>query len=223
VHLLFTAPGRVALKASLPSVANGAHDAELRRWAAEVAAWGGEVDLTILEHVDRDWVVTSAVANSGIPADSARAWEHVRAVFRSGHADRVSWVWAPADPGADTAYAPPPGTYDAVLLGLIEYPGAAWQDPATELARTRQSHPDAKIIVETSIAGPDAERTAWLQRLGETIGARGDVTSLVYLEGGPAPVASASERAAWSLSDQPDLAKAFQDSVHLAHLDGGSR
>jgi len=219
VQLLFSAPGQPTTLASLPAVANGVHDAELRRWAAEIRAWGGPVDLTILEHVDRDWVVTSAVANGGVPQDTGRAWTHVRSIFGRAHAGNVTWIWAPADPGADGIYAPPPGTYDAVLLSLIEYPATTWPDPAAVIGQVEQQHPRIPLLVETSVAGPEVQRTAWLERLGTAIGDVGGVSSLVYHEGGPAPVATAAQRAAWSLNGDPAMTTAFADAVRHAGLD----
>jgi len=209
VTLLFSAPGRPRFEASLLSVANGVHDGELRRWAREIREFGKPIDLTVLPDVDRDWALTSAVANGGIPQDSARAWGHVRAVFRAEGATNAAWVWAPADPSADRVYAPAAGTYDAVLLTLIEYPVAKWPDPRRALARAHAQHPDVPLFVETSIAGPERRRIEWLRGLGSAIDRASYVTVLIYHEGGPAPVATPAERAAWSLSASPRLAAAF--------------
>ncbi len=209
VTLLFSAPRRPRFEASLLSVANGVHDGDLRRWARAIREFGKPVDLTVLPDVDRDWALTSAVANGGIPQDSARAWGHVRAVFRAEGATNAAWVWAPADPSADRAYAPAAGTYDAVLLTLIEFPATKWPDPHRALARAHAQHPDVPLFVETSVAGPERQRIEWLRRLGSAIDRASYVTALIYHEGGPAPVATPAERAAWSLSASPRLAAAF--------------
>ena len=210
VNLLFTAPGRPIYEASLPSITNGLHDGDLRRWAGEIAAWRMPVDLTILQHLDRNWVASSAVTNGGIPGDAARAWDHVRDVFRASGATNVTWIWAPADPGADSPYAPPMGNYGAVLISLIEYPNTRWVDPATEIARVRLRHPDTPLLIETSVDGPTRKRSNWLHRLGLAAAASNDVAALIYHEGGPLPVATPAQRAAWSLGADPHLAAAFQ-------------
>ncbi len=209
VTLLFSAPRRPAFEASLLSVANGVHDGELQRWAREIREWGKPVDLTVLPQVDRDWAVTSAVANGGIPQDSARAWTHVRSVFRSEGVHNLTWIWAPADPSADGPYAPPAGTYDAVLLSLIEFPGTTWPDPQHVIASTRAEHPRDPLFIETSVAGPEEQRIAWLQHLGSAIRARSDIAALIYHEGSPTSDGTAAERAAWSLSADPRLIAAF--------------
>jgi hypothetical protein len=220
VTLLFTAAGQPADLASLPSVANGVHDGDLRRWARQIRAFRRPVYLSILRHVDRNWVATSAVANGGIPQDTARAWEHVRQLFSAQHANNVVWIWAPADPSLDSAYAPAAGTYDAVLLSLIEYPQTVWSDPATALAQVRRQHPHDRLLVEASLAGSEAKRLSWLRKLGAAVRTRGDISAVLYHEGGPAPAATVAERAAWSLADDPTLTLAFGSAVRAAGLDG---
>ena len=180
-------------------------------------AWGRPVDVTVLPQVDRDWAVTSAVANSGIPEDSSRAWTHVRSVFRAEGANNAIWIWAPADPAADRPYAPPAGTYDAVASTLIEYPGTKWPDPQRAIDRVRARHPGVPLFVETSVAGPERRRIDWLRRLGAAIGNSRDVAALIYHEGGPMPVATPAERAAWSLGADPVLAAAFGRAAGELH------
>ena len=106
------------LDANLPAIYNGLHDPDLRRWAEDIRAYGKPVYLTILPHADRNWSLSSGVANGGIPQDVPKAWMHVQSVFRAVGANNVAWVWAPADPLHDQAYAPPASTIDAVLQEL---------------------------------------------------------------------------------------------------------
>ncbi|HEV2583853.1 MAG TPA: glycosyltransferase, partial [Ktedonobacteraceae bacterium] len=94
------------LDANLPAIINGLHDNEIRRWAGDIREYGKPVYLTVFQHADKNWSLSSGVANGGIPQDVPKAWMHVQSIFRAVGANNVAWVWAPADPINDQAYAP---------------------------------------------------------------------------------------------------------------------
>ena len=71
------------LAANLAAIYNGVDDQDLRRWAAEIRDFGKPVYLTVLLQVDKNWAVSSAVANGGIPQDVPKAWEYIQSVFRA--------------------------------------------------------------------------------------------------------------------------------------------
>lgn len=199
----FGADHKPPLDADLPAIINGLHDQELERWAAEIRAYGKPVYLTVLLHVDRNWSVSSGVANGGIPQDSARAWLHVQAIFKDAGALNIGWVWAPADPLSDQAYAPPVASIDAVLQSFINYPGALWGDPQEVLSSLAQRYPGKPIIVEASADGPAAEKAAWLAQLGRALHAFPQIYALLYHEGGPDLRLTSTEVRAWSLESDP--------------------
>ena len=159
--------------------------------------------LTILLHVDRNWAVSSAVANGGIPQDSARAWKHVQAVFKAAGANNVAWVWAPADPAHDQAYAPPAASISAVLLSMISYPNTKWADPDKTLQAVTTRYPNKPIIVEISAAGSSTQKAAWLTHVGNAVQHTKHVYALIYHEGSPDIHPSVASNKQWSmLSDQ---------------------
>jgi len=218
ITLLFGLPGHPTLDSSLPAIANGVHDDALRRWAQAIRAYGKPVYLTILPHVDRNWSLSSAVTNGGIPQDVPRAWQHVKAIFSAAGASNVAWAWAPADPANDQAYAPPPATIDIAVLSMISFPNDSWGDPAKALSAVSARHPHTPIFMEVSVAGQPERKARWLRQVGDAIGASQNVYALLYHEGAPAEHASAAEHQTWSLaSDEPTL-RAMQETVARAAL-----
>ena len=192
------------LDANLPAIINGLHDPEIRRWAIAIRDFDKPVYLTILQHADRNWSLSSGVANGGIPQDVPKAWMHVQAVFRSVGADNVAWVWAPADPIHDQAYAPPPSTIDAVLQSFINYPGTKWGDPRVVLHNLVQRYPTKPLFVEASVDGPAAQKAAWLTKFGQAIDDIPQVYAAFYHEGGPGLALNDSQIESWSLASDPD-------------------
>jgi cellulose synthase/poly-beta-1,6-N-acetylglucosamine synthase-like glycosyltransferase len=217
----FAANGSAPLSASLPAIENGVQDANIQRWANEIHAYGKPVLLTVLLQVDRNWAVSSAVANGGIPEDVPRAWEHVQSIFKAAGDTNVAWVWGPADPAHDQAYAPPAATIDIVLQDMIRYPGTAWPDPATVLSAVSERHPGKPVLLEVSAAGPPAEKAAWLEEVAKVVEVDPQVYALLYHEGSPDLHATAAENAQWSVeSDASSLqaARTWQSLVPTSTL-----
>ncbi|HEV2636378.1 MAG TPA: glycosyltransferase family 2 protein [Actinocrinis sp.] len=198
--LVLSAHGRADLDSSLTAVADGSDDAEIQRWAASVAAYGRPIYLTVFPEVDRNYPVTSAVANGGIPQDVQPAWARMRTLFHAAGASNAAWVWNPADPSADQRFSPPPSQIDAVGVTLYEYPGQHWADPATALAAVAARHPGKPLLVDVAVDGPPGARAAWLTSLASAVEARSDIAALVYHNSGP--IADPADPAArpWALT-----------------------
>ena len=195
--------GRPPLNASLVAISNGVDDNDLLRWADEIRNFGHQVLITVLLHVDRNWAVSSAVANGGIPADSAHAWAHIQAVFHRAGATNVGWVWAPADPAHDQLYAPPLASIDIVLLSMISYPHTQWVNPATAIAAVRHRYTSKPLIIEASAAGGAQQKAQWLTQVGKAVKQNHDIYAFVYHDGSPAINASAADNLSWSLASDP--------------------
>jgi len=202
----FDANGKPPLDAGLPAIANGAQDANIQRWARDIRSFRQPIYLTILLHVDRNWSVSSAVANGGIPQDAPRAWEHVQSLFKAAGDTNVAWIWAPADPIHDEDYAPPETMIDVVLQSMIRYPDTPWPDPDTVLKALTARHPTKPLFLEVSASGPPDEKAAWLERIVTAVKSYPNVYALLYHEGAPDlhPTLAADEQ--WSLeSDRLSL------------------
>ncbi len=202
------------LDANLPAIINGLHDQEIRAWAEAISSYGQPVYLTILQHADRNWSLSSGVANGGIPQDVSRAWLHVQSIFREVGANNVAWVWAAADPIHDQSYAPPASSIDAVLQSFINYPGTQWGDSDLVLHNLALRYPGKPIIVEASADGPAAQKAAWLTRLGQTVNNYPQVHALLYHEGGPELNATKAQIKSWSLDSDPASLNAMREVVN---------
>lgn len=217
--LVFSQHGRVTLDSSLTAIGNGSEDAQIRRWAQQIAAWGRPLYLTVLPEVDRNYPASSAVARGGIPQDVTPAWDRLRGLFRSAGADNAAWVWNPADPSADQRFSPPAGQIDAIGVTLYEYPGQAWPDLPTLFDEIAARHPGKPLLVETAIDDKPAARADWLTRLGQALSNRTDVAALVYHQTGPVAVAGPTDPAArpWTLDADTSAPAAFaHDAAELA-------
>ncbi len=209
----FNADGKPPLNASLAAIVNGMNDSDLTRWAQSIRYYGKPVYLTTLLQVDRNWSLSSAVTNGGIPQDAPKAWLHIQSIFKQVGATNVAWVWSPADPAHDQAYAPPASTINCVLLSMISYPGTKWADPDNTIDKVVTRYPRKPIILEVSADGPAAQKAAWLTKVGAAVNTIPDVHALIYHEGSPSIHASNLENNQWSLLSDPSSLAAMQ---HIA-------
>jgi cellulose synthase (UDP-forming) len=214
---VFDAQHKPPLDANLPAIVNGLRDRDIARWAAEIRDFGRPVYLTVLLHADKNWSVSSGVANGGIPQDVPKAWLHVRSIFRATGARNVAWIWAPADPARDQAFAPPASAIDGVLQSFINYPGTRWGDPTAVLHTLTERYPGKPLLIEASAAGSAAEKAAWLGRLGQALAACPQAHAFLYHEGGPGLRPAPAQVKAWSLaSDAESLAAMRRVVTNLA-------
>jgi cellulose synthase/poly-beta-1,6-N-acetylglucosamine synthase-like glycosyltransferase len=207
---VFEKDGQSPASASLNAIANGVHDNDLKRWAKSIRDYAQPVYLTILLHADRNWALSSGVANGGIPQDISRAWLHVQAVFQAAGAYNVAWVWAPADPAHDAAYSPPASAINVILLSMISYPHTQWVDPTKTLQAVIKQHPNKPIIVEVSAAGDKNQKALWLSKVGNAINSLADVYALIYHEGSPALNPKPSENIQWSMLSDKNTQQTLQ-------------
>lgn len=216
----FGANGKPPLTASLPAIFNGVDDSEIARWAAEIRDYGKPVYLTVLLQVDKNWSVSSAVTNGGIPEDVPRAWIYIQSIFRAVGADNVAWVWAPADPVHDRRFAPPTSAIDVVLQDFIMYPGTRWGSPQRVLRNLVERYPGKPLFVEVSVSGPADEKAAWLARLGQAVDDCPQVYALLYHEGGPVLKPTPAQAMSWSEASDPKSLAAWKRIVTTLHTAG---
>jgi cellulose synthase/poly-beta-1,6-N-acetylglucosamine synthase-like glycosyltransferase len=208
------------LAAGLVAIFNGVDDQQIRRWAAEIRDFGKPVYLTVLLQADRNWSVSSGVANGGIPEDVPKAWLHIQSIFRAVGADNVAWVWAPADPLHDQQFAPPSSAINVVLQDFINYPGTRWGDPQKVLKSVTQRYPGKPFFVEVSVSGPASEKAAWLARLQQAVDDSPQVYALLYHEGGPGLEPTAAQAKSWSEASDPMSLAAWKRIVTGLHTIG---
>jgi hypothetical protein len=204
---------RPPLNANLPAINNGLRDRDIVRWAEAIRGFAKPVYLTVLLQADRNWSVSSGVANGGIPQDVPKAWKHIQSIFRAAGANNVSWVWAPADPIHDQRFAPPLSTIDVVLQSFINYPGTTWGNPSEVLRSLTHRYPSKPIFVEASAAGSPAEKASWLASLQQAVDSNSHVYAVLYHEGGPGLVPTSAQEKLWSIASDPESLAAMKQLI----------
>lgn len=205
------------LDANLPAIYNGLHDQEIRRWAEAIRDYGKPIYLTILLHADKNWSLSSGVANGGIPEDVPKAWMYVQSIFRAVGANNVAWVWAPADPLHDQLYAPPTSTIDAVLQTIVNYPGTIWGDPETALLNLAKRYPMKPIFIDATANGLASQKAAWITKLGQAVMDIPQIYALLYHEGGPGLDPNSAQIESWSFTSDPESLAAMRSIVDDLH------
>lgn len=88
--------GRNQPNFSLRSIVNGSHDAFIRSWAQQAAAWGGRLYIRFAHEMNGTWYPWGIGVNGNAPAQYISAWRHVVNIFRQEKATNVRWVWTPS-------------------------------------------------------------------------------------------------------------------------------
>jgi hypothetical protein len=79
----------------LSDLIEGRHDAYIREFATEAAAWGHPFFLRFDWEMNGNWFPWGEGVNGNGPGQYAAAWRHVHDIFAAAGATNVSWVWCP--------------------------------------------------------------------------------------------------------------------------------
>jgi len=100
----------------LTRIADGSWDDYLRRYAAQVKAWGHPFFLRFASEMNGSWIPWSEMANGNQRGQFVRAWRHVHDLFTQVGATNATWTWCP-------------NTEDATTTPLEDlYPGSGYVD-----------------------------------------------------------------------------------------------
>ncbi len=95
-------PGRSDPGWSCKAVAAGQHDAYIKRYAADVKAWGKPLMIRLAHEMNGSWYPYGTAFdspgvrhNKNAPADYVAMWRHIWAIFHDAGAENVTWVWSP--------------------------------------------------------------------------------------------------------------------------------
>jgi beta-mannanase len=83
-------------KYALRKVAAGRHDAYIRRWARDAAAWNKPLYVRFAHEMNGNWYPWGANVNGNTKTDYKNAWRRVVRIFRQEGATKVRWVWSPS-------------------------------------------------------------------------------------------------------------------------------
>lgn len=80
---------------ALSTIIRGDHDAYIRQWAKDAAAYGKPIYLRFDHEMNGDWYPWSPGVNGNTSAQYVAAWKHAHDIFEQEGATNVRWVWSP--------------------------------------------------------------------------------------------------------------------------------
>lgn len=159
---------------ALRAIVGGAHDAYIRQWARDAAAWGQPFYLRFAQEMNADWYPWSPGVNGNTSAEYVASWRHVVDIFRQEGTTNVRWVWSPnvAYPGSTPFAQVYPGDAYVDWVGLDGYnwgTSQSWSRWAA-LATVFGASYDALtaltskplLIAETASAKAGGDKAKWI-------------------------------------------------------------
>jgi Glycosyl hydrolase family 26 len=173
---------------SLRTIVDGDHDAYIRQWTGDVAAWGHPIYVRLMYEMNGSWSSWSARVNGNSATLFVAAWRHIVDLARDEGATNVRWLWSPNV--TDERYTPYaevyPGDDYVDWVGLTGY---NWGDDSLydvfsesyDEARAVTSRP--MMIVET---GTDERpgKPEWIRKgFAELLSELPEIRALVWYNG----------------------------------------
>lgn len=199
---------------SLQSIAAGRHDAYVRRWARDLAAYGGPVLLRFAHEMNGSWYPWAEASHGNRPADYRRAWRHVHAIFAAAGADNVRWVWSPVARNLDGRAYPGDDVVDEV--GLSGFNGGAalnwtgWRsfasifaEPLRELRRIAPGKPVQ--ISEVGSAETGGDKAAWIGGMFAFLRSHPEIRAVLWFD--------LVKQTDWRIESSGRAAAAFADGL----------
>ncbi|MBF4618233.1 beta-mannanase [Clavibacter sp. VKM Ac-2873] len=200
------------------SIIAGDHDAYLRQWGSELAAWGGPVSLRYAHEMNGDWYPWAEGVNGNAAGSYVAAWKHVHDVVVAQGATNVKWVWTPNVPytGSTLLAGLYPGAAYVDVVGLDGYnwgtgvAGRTWVSPSLlfsfGLERLRAVAAGKPIIIaETASSEVGGSKSAWDGDLISFLQAQPDVVAFVWFD--------MDKEADWRIGSSASSATAIRDAL----------
>jgi beta-mannanase len=173
----------------LSGIIRGVHDAYIKRWAREIAAYKQPVMLRFAQEMNGRWYPWSESANGNHSGDFVRAWRHVHAIFVGAGASNVRWVWSPVAGDLRAEQYPGPSQVDVVgLSGFVAGKsvfGRPWRSFATMFGPTLDAvhalAPGKPVsLAEVAAAQAGGNKAAWIAGMFREIQRRSYIRSIVW-------------------------------------------
>ena len=202
---------------ALRRIVAGDQDAQIDRWAREIAAYHRPVMLRFAPEMNGDWLPWSTGVNGNRPGDYVAAWRHVRARFARVGATNAVWVWNPtASYGGSTPLDQLfPGSSQVDWLAVDGYNWGStrdwgWQTYADIFPPTLRAFaslaPGRPVMIAEAGSAPGPAKPAWVTDTLQSAHADG-VAAVVWFE--------FDKETDWRLAADPASARAAR-----AVLDG---
>jgi hypothetical protein len=161
---------------ALRTIADGSHDAYIKTWASEVAAWGHELYVRPMYEMNGWWAPWCAEVNGNSAAEFVTAWRHIVDLARGAGATNIRWVWSPNvdSDGLGVPFAalyPGDGYVDWVGLDGFNR-GTSWPTThwvgiqrifAGSIQRLREITTKPLMIAETGSTEAGGDKAAWIR------------------------------------------------------------
>lgn len=175
---------------SLRTLIDGSHNAQLRRIAHQLAAFGRPLYLRFAHEMNANWYPWGEAVNGNRPGQYVAAWRHVHDVMAPIVGDRVRWVWSPNIANGKTGthillHELYPGDRYVDYVGLTGYAhgarsAASTFGPTVDGLKTITAKPI--LLSEIGVEGSEAEKADWLRSLGTYIESEPRIRGFVYFD-----------------------------------------
>ena len=175
----------------LSAIANGTHDALVRRWATQIKAWGKPLMLRFAHEMNGNWYPWSEGVNGNAAGQYVPAYRRVVSLFRSVGVTNVTWVWSPnvAYPGSVPISRLFPGDAYVDWTGLDGYNGgtteaSGWQSfeqvfgPSITQVRALSAKP--LMLAEIGSAEQGGDKAAWITDFFARLAVRPEVRGFLW-------------------------------------------
>ncbi|MBV9848493.1 MAG: hypothetical protein JO250_02280 [Armatimonadetes bacterium] len=213
-------PGRRIMqpKFAVNTIADGAHDAYVRRWAQRVRDCGRTICLCPMPEPNGFWFQWSTVIGRHQPADYVAAWCRMYKIFADEGTTNVRWVWGPNAgdmPAENRMEAYYPGGDYVDILGLSVYnwgtarPWSKWRSfadvvqPYYDRIASLGSQPI--WITEMSCAPEGGDRVAWIRAMFGYLPQLPRLEALLWF--------NTKKETDWRITAEPEVMREFWTSL----------
>ena len=198
-------------RVNVRSIANGASDAYITRFAQSVRDFGRPVALSFGHEMNGHWYPWGTTGTTA--ADFVAAWRHIHDLFAQAGANNVIWIWNPNDiyPVPDVQLKPYwPGNAYVDWVGITGYfgitgPASFAQLYGPTMTEIRQFTSKPFIIAETAVeTGPD--ELARIQDLINGVKDHSDVLGFIWFN-------YVKDGVDWTLTGRPKARATFASLV----------
>lgn len=169
---------------TLAQIADGQHDGYLRRYAAQVRAFGHPVILSFAPEPNGSWYSWGWTHTSA--ATWVAAWRHVVRVFRAAGAGNVTWLLTLnvgfPNSGPVSAYWPGAAYVDWIGIdGYYVHPGATFKRVFLPTVRAVRKLTSKPVLISETAVGPIAGQVRGIRNLFAAVRRHG-LTGLIWFD-----------------------------------------